>query len=375
MRKVLLLLSLIFITQLSAQNDAVLAKVEVLGYKIDSTLANNDTSFINEIYSLESFSDRFMMKSQDKEIKDFNKGFSQGFNKSFNFGNILVKEINSGSSYDFIRAFEDEKGNYHLLFRLYGDGLNYHEHLVKKINNEFKIIDTYVYLTGEYLSGTIKTLYESVLFNQNLKKFQSRDSYKDILMLKEMKDFNSKEEYQKTYDLFNKLSKKSQEQKFFKIIRLMAASNLAEEVYEKAIEDYEKHFPNDPSLYLISVDGYILKKQYDKSILSLDKLDETIGGDSFLNYLKGNVHYLNKDYANAQKMFDIVIEEFPYFIDVYDSLLSIYIETNKNEKAIDILNLFLSDFELTKNDLETSIKEFYPEFLKTNEFKEWFKKE
>ena len=92
------------------------------------------------------------------------------------------------------------------------------------------------------------------------------------------------------------------------------------------IKDYEESYPKDPSLQLVSIDGYIINKQFDKALKSIDVLDSSIHGDSFLNYLRGNVLFHNEKYEESLKMFAKVNEDFPDFFDAYESKLAIYLQ-------------------------------------------------
>ncbi|WP_339881675.1 hypothetical protein [Polaribacter vadi] len=353
-----------------------LEEVTNLGFSLQNKSDRDDISAMNELYDVKAFADIFLLKSTDKEIHEFNAGFFNGFSRSFNFGEMLVEQKSEGGSYEFIRAYEDEKNNFHLLFRLYGEGLNYHDYLVKEINGELKIVDMYIYMSGEYLSDTYKTYYKSILDKSNVltKDLTGITSYQDALKLIEVKELSAAGKFKEAHKVYKTISSSSKITKAFQLVNIMVTFNLSEDIYYKAIKDYEKRFPNDPSLYLVSLDGLILNKQFDKAIKSIDKLDELLGGDPFLNYIKGNIYYFEKDYESALGKYAIINLEYPDFIDAYDSALGIYLETNNHEKVIEILELYVTRFEIDKEELKFNLSEFSPAFIKTKEFKNWFSK-
>jgi tetratricopeptide (TPR) repeat protein len=198
--------------------------------------------------------------------------------------------------------------------------------------------------------------------------------YQDALKLTEVKELNAAGKFKEAHKVYKSISSTSKVTKAFQLINIMTTFNLSEDLYYKAIKDYEKRFPNDPSLYLVSLDGLIFKKEFDKAIKSIDKLDELLGGDPFLNYIKGNIYYYEKEYESALGKYAIVNLEYPDFIDAYDSALGIYLETNNNEKVIEILELYVTKFEMDKEELKFNLSEFAPAFIKTKEFKNWFSK-
>lgn len=368
-----LIFSLVFFQIYSqGDNDKKLVELDDLGYAIDSTLFNQDHTYFDKVYDSKLLANRFFIKTEDKELLKFNLSFYQGFSKSFSFGKELLKQIELGSEYTFIRSYK-ENDNYFLLFRLYGeDGLNYHKHLIEYVKGKPKISDTYIYISGEYLSETIKFLYERAVNNRSfLKRILNRKEVADFEKIVKFKAYKDQNQHKEVIDLYESLTENSKKRKIFMIYALMAASNFDNELYIKYINDYEKEYPNDASLYLISMDGYILKGEYDKAIDVLDKLDKAIGNDDFLDYFRGNVYFLKKDYKKAIEKFENLITLYPNFFDGLDSLLTTYIENKENEKAINILNLFIERFELDKESLKELVKENFIDFTKSKEYKNW----
>lgn len=356
-------------------NEKTITELETIGYKIDSTLFNKNKNYIDAIYDMKSMANRFLIDSEDTDVQKFNSEFYAGFAGSFSLGNEIIKAINTGSEYTFLRAYAKD-GKYYLLFRLFGDqGLNYHKHLIKYINGEPKIIDTYVYITGEYISQTIKVIYDVTLNSLNpLKRLLNNSELEDLETMVSVKKSLEKGENQRVVDLYESLTSKSKNKKIFNIFVLTAAKFLSDETYTKYINHYENRFSNDVSLYLVSIDGFILKKQYDKALLSVDKLDATIGRDDFLNFIRGNIYYLKKDYKNALEKFSLTIQDYPNFFDAYDSMLTVYVESKDYSNAVIILDIMIKDFQVGKEELGGLIQENFTDFSKSTQFNNWFNK-
>ncbi|SNR15649.1 tetratricopeptide repeat protein [Tenacibaculum jejuense] len=369
----MLIFSLIILQAFSQNADPEkLAELNILGQAIDSTLFNNNYEFFDTVFDEKLLANRFFIKTDDNDIKKFNSGFFKGFSESFSFGKELSSQINLGSEYTYLRAFK-ENDNYYLLFRLFGEsGLNYHKHLIEYVKDQPKISDTYVYISGEYLSETVKSIYEGGMKNRNLlSRILNKSNISDLEKLAKMKVYKDQNKYKETIKTYESLSETSKKRKIFMIYVLMAAKNLDNKTYMNYIRDYEKEYPNDPSLYLISMDGFILKQEYDKALEVLDKLDKAIGNDDFLDYFRGNAYYLKKDYNKAIEKFERLIVNYPNFFDGIDSLLTVYIENSKNEKAITILDLFVERFEIEKESLKKLVKENFTDFTKSKEYKNW----
>lgn len=374
--KLTLIIFIFFFNVIKAQEPYTVKHLYEIGNKMDSTLTAGDASYVNKLYDLKSFSNKFVVKDDNNEIRQFNKGFYKGFSEKFKFGDLMLGHISRGSSYDFMNAFIDKDSTYSLMFRIYGEGINYHKHILKKINGKLKITDSYIYLTGEYLSDTFGNIYRGFFNDKGLKSENVfKNEIKDLNIVKNIKKLISEKENKKALKEFEKLSKNAKQKKIYLITKVLAASNLTEEIYKQVLTEYESKFPNDPSLYLVSVDGLIMAEKYDEAIKNINKLDDALGGDDFLNLLRGNVMYTAKNYPKAIEYFSLLTNDYPNFIDAYDSLLTVYVESNDLEKAIEILDVFINNFETSKKDLVEIIKENYIEFSKTNEFINWSKKE
>ncbi|TVZ55108.1 hypothetical protein OD91_0350 [Lutibacter sp. Hel_I_33_5] len=380
LRKLLLLFILCFISckkNIKSQviETANISDVERLGYALEKALDSDDIFGINKLYDERALANRFLQKSSKKRILQFNSGYFKSFSRQFSFGEMIISEKSNGAYYDFINVYLDENNNYHLIFRLYNNGINYHDHLIKVVNGKPKIIDTYIYLSGEFLSDSYKRMYKrmlnKVIFdNKNLDEITF---IKDLEKLKEVRSLILKQNFKKALNKYNSISNASKKLKSFKIININASSNISEKLYIESIEDYKKSFPKDKSLPLISIDGYIINKQFNKAFQNIDILDRYVKGDKLLNFIRGNTFIYQKKIKEALEMFTTVNKDFPKFIDAYESKLMIYLEQHNHEKAIEILDVLNNDFKTNKEDITLNIANNYPNFIKSKAYENWYK--
>jgi hypothetical protein len=378
MRKILLLTISLFFILCKTENKIVpisIDEVRNLGLLLQNKVEDNDIRGINELYDVQAFVNLFLKKSTKKSVHEFNASFYYGFARQFSFGELLIAQKNEGS-FQLIRAYQDNNKDFHLLFRLYNEGLNYHSYTIKRIKGELKIIDMYVYRSGENLSDTYRAYYKKLLYGSNLfnTNVQDESLYKDVEKLNRIRDLNADGKFKKSYKIYKTISNSSKRMKTFKLANILICSYLSDDLYLEAIKDYEMRFPNDPSLFLISVDALIMKKEFDKTLSYIDKLDESLGGDPFLHFIRGNIHYMNKNYDSALGKFAITTLEYPEFINAYECSLMIYLETDKKEKVIEILETYNSEFKIPKKELKQNMISISPNFVKTKDFKTWFSK-
>lgn len=130
-------------------------------------------------------------------------------------------------------------------------------------------------------------------------------------------------DYQKANEIFQDLPAEIANQKAFQALKVQIAFKLDEKLYFETMDEYIKTFPNDPSIYLISIDKYLMGKEFDEAMAMVDSLDVSLYGDEFLDLYRGNISLLKGDILNAEKYFIRLLEYFPDYLDVYDSLLKV----------------------------------------------------
>ncbi|MFY0631632.1 MAG: hypothetical protein JXR05_14750 [Flavobacteriaceae bacterium] len=378
MKKLLCLLFLSLGPLLNAQEKEIDSlRYDYIGWAIDSTLYNENSDYINKLFDLKTFLKSVVIKSNDPEIKKMNNGFARGFRDSFDYGKIIIREVGEEGTYDFFKSYVDEEQKYHLVFRLYvEDGLNYHDYKLDVTNGEPRIVDFYVYLTGENFSQTLRTIYKTAM-SANKKNFFGGTTNKfasDLKKISAIKKLRIQGDFERADKIYRTISAESKKNKTFKLIGIIIAGSLNDESrMSKMISDYEKSFPNDPSLYLVSIDGAFVNEEYDRALNLVNKLDEAIGGDDFLNYFRANLYYAKQDLKKAIEYVEIFTSDYSGFMDGYDTALTLYIENGNNKKAIETLDLFVTKFELSKRDLIDSMKENFPNFSKQKMFINWTK--
>jgi hydrogenase maturation factor len=149
---------------------------------------------------------------------------------------------------------------------------------------------------GELLSRTARRIALGVLGQQP--GFLDRLLGHEVDIVRYGKEIQSlgeltqKREYQKVLATVRKLPERLQNQKFVLVHKLAAASQVDEAEYARTIAQWEKLFPRDPSLPLVSIDGYVLRKEYDMAIKVLETLNSSIGGDPYLLVLAAGQYNL-----------------------------------------------------------------------------------
>lgn len=366
-------------SQIGEEED--LTDLLILGDTLTNQLYRLDVSLLNELFDEDSLLHDAIgsVEGEGGEVEAFKDGFREGFRNKFQFGNLLLPELQKGINYDFISYYQAGPNEYHILFRLFSeDGLNYHDYKLFKDENGYRIRDVYFYITAEEYSETIRKIYYSTLAGLQSEMTFDTESSKLIEGLKKVGDIRiamMNQEFQKAYDLFDEIPFEIANQKTFQALKVQIAYQLDDQLYFESMDKYINAFPGDPSIYLVSIDKYIMTEEYDQAMSMVDTLDMIVFGDEFLDLYRGNISYLKGDILNAEKYFARLVEYFPSYLEGYDSLLLLYIQMGKNENAVHILETMKNLFGMDKGELGQFIELNYPDFSKTDEFVGWKSKE
>jgi len=227
------------------------------------------------------------------------EGFMNGAAKVLarrSFGQNILDATRDGGSYKLLRV-HTVAGRPHVRFRLLGPAgeLNYHEYeLTRFADGKVAAADVFVYLLGEPLSETV---FQIVVPALNSGKGTLGTPKFDLQQLGAMRTFSSMSQaiqagdFAKAVTEYGKLPKKWQEEKRVLVLYMQATAGLGaggEPNYLAAMERFRKLYPNDACVDFISIDYFFLKKQYDDARKAVDHLDKVVGGDPYLDVVRGN---------------------------------------------------------------------------------------
>lgn len=345
-------------SKLSVKNDSL---VSLLGTSTEKAFHNNDSKQFSEKFDLPYFINRATdLEYEDPAIASFKKGYVQSMKtivKSF------VEEINADLSqdsyYDFIDYYYDyDIKKYRLLFRLFSEetGLNYHDYVLTFRAGEFLVADMYVYTTGEFLTQTLNRFYRSSLPKSFLSKLIKSQDDIDFEAFNDALKAKRNENFQKAFTAISRIKGALKHDKTYHYVAIEIASNLGEKVYLEALSNMVEDYEDDPTMSLSCIDYYLFKEEYSKALEALDILQEATG-DSFLNYLRGNIAYNAANYELSALSYEKIIAEYEEYYNAHTSLLSAYTKMKLYQKCIPLLNTLLQEEVYDKATLITFVEE------------------
>ena len=263
------------------------------GHAIETATNNGDVYAAEHFLFPDSLLENIRQKSQFLKEPGNLASFRSAFISSFfngSFGRQLMANIHNGN-YRLMREY-DLKGRKHLVFRLFGDGgLNYHDFLLVRVGDSIKAGDLHTFSLDEWVSSQIARLTDMIGKSSNFND--------DVAIIQKMNAQTSKQDYAGVKQTYDQLDQKYKQQKFIQSIYIQACHHIDLTLYEKALTDYSLSFPDATSCYLLMIDLYYLKKDYDKELEVVNKLDKVVGGDPILDLFRGNIYSLMNKPAQA----------------------------------------------------------------------------
>lgn len=281
----------------------------------------------------------------------------------------LASNVSTIGKAKFLRSRAMD-GDTRLLYRLTDDGgVTYFAFTVVPSDKGMKITDLYMTSLGEQLSE---------LFGRMLLRAKQAEANNDQTFLQDtdlytkMADANKKGDAQEVLRLFDQLGNLKRERSA-NVIRLQAASSLEDPVLlDKICTEFIAQYPNDIAGDLFMIDAFFTMKQYDKAMAAIERVDQSVGGDPYLMFIRSGIHKLAGDDANAQKCLLVCIEQEPSLEEAANALLDRAInDKNFADTRKWLLHLEKNcgyQFEPNLNDVEA-----FSEFKKSPEYQEWLK--
>ncbi|NMO14282.1 hypothetical protein HPC49_16995 [Pyxidicoccus fallax] len=312
---------------------------------------------------------------------DFAAGFKKGLQQgaTLGFGKQLVAAFDEESTFTLLRT-RSVKGVPRALFRSVSTrGLNYLDlELARDASGQVRVVDIYPYVSGEFITETLRRAYLSAAADAKLnlvdRLMGKEQTYlKNLPRLQAMQQAFQAGKHEEVLRLHGELPAALKNEKVALLLRLQSAAaiSIEGEAYAQAIADYEKALPNDPSVELVSFDGYLLRKDHAGAIRAMDKLDRRVR-DPYLSVLRGNVMLDKGDTAEARRHYVAAITAEPTLLVGHWSLAGLALQEKQYKELGERLDAIEATGLVQLNDVATVPE--YAGFVKSPEYKVWKKR-
>lgn len=378
MKYFLYLFFLCFVLSANAQNpDSLISDVyhnQMFDY-LEEINSGSTENFINA-FNEDKFLDRMFadIPTDSYDLRQFRSGVKNSVKPS------ISSIFSSFTEFEYVNYTQTEN-SFSILIRCEAGeaGLNYLEFEVDiESRDELRIIDIFSYFSGEYISTTMNRnakmiisengMISNILNSLNIKEKEFTQSLPKLVKMQKYRSMGDFEEILKVYD---SLSKSMKQEKIFLLTAISAAQTTDEMRYLKLIKEYENEFPDDPSLPLLTLDYYLLRGELETAHEQIDKLDEIVGGDNYLNVIRSTICSIAEDLSCARSYLETAIENNEFEEDAYFGLLELELASGNFKKVNDHLSALenIFGYEFSKESMQKV--EIYKSYLESEEFKKW----
>jgi tetratricopeptide (TPR) repeat protein len=272
----------------------------------------------------------------------------------------------AGSDYKHLRT-QTVNGTPRPLFRLVDQeaAFNYHVLELGKSGGKVRLVDMYLYTTGEDMTATLRDLID------RLKDHSGMSTKLTINRINQLRQDGKPAEAR---ELLTQLPADVRKTKGVMLMDVMLA-DVDDPAYLEAIDKYSRAFPNDPSLDVVRLDALFLRKKYGEAHAIIDRIDKRVGGDAYLDTIRAGLHGEAGEHPQALAAAKRATEREPMLESAWWQLLTQQTGAKQYVEATATLDVLVEKFDAEFDEEMLAADERYTAFSQSQEFLAWLKRQ
>jgi tetratricopeptide (TPR) repeat protein len=235
-------------------------------------------------------------------------------------------------------------------------------------------VDIYVYSSGEWFSQLIRRgflPFASGAGGRSPDGIEDGESLylENLQNILKMTELYRAGNYKDALATFDGLPGKLKRNRNILMQRFAIAVGAGGAEYDTAMHDLKTAFPDDPSLGLVLIDYHFNRGEYDQSLELIARLNEAVGGDPYLNFLRASVLFAAGRLDEAKLAARRAIEAEPALADPYWALLTISLQQKEFAETARLLTEIETALEVEFEDLSGFPD--YREFVASEAYTSW----
>ena len=152
---------------------------------------------------------------------------------------------------------------------------------------------------------------------------------------------------------------------------LWAAEAVGDTEFLLALDGFRQQFPSDPALDFQNIDYYRLMRNFDAALKTIDKAEQSIGGDPYLNALRAKMLVKAWRFKEARVEADKAIEHEPGLTHGYWGRIDVAVAEANHADTLAYLKKLAENTGHVAGDLRKDLD--FAVFIRTPEYREWLK--
>jgi hypothetical protein len=313
----------------------------------------------------------------EKSRQEFKAGIKSGIDEPGEFAGKLASDVAGGGSYDLLHVHE-VGGRRRAMFRqIDWEGMvNYQDYILARgADGKVRAVDFDVFSLGEPLSTSYRRVFIALAAHdlrgslERLTSFES-DLVKSLDKIEAMGQAQANNQPARVLEIFDQLPPSLKKEKVWELGRIRAALMVGDEAkYAAALDEFLANHPGDPGADLVSIDASTIKKQYEKALEGVDRLDKAVGGDPYLDTLRGNIYLEWEKPDKARKAGERSIREAPALAPAYTVVVAATLRTKDYDATVATLRQMKKQFGQVHLEKLSDLQGF-DEFSKSPQYEE-----
>lgn len=287
----------------------------------------------------------------------------------------LCNRVQNGLSVKFLGVKRDnDEVAIVLRMLIEPNGFDYFRFVLARRPVGVRIVDAFVLRQGEFTTEFIRRTFQQALAaeKQRVAEKLTPEESQSLLALQQIKlmsDDMVAGRYQEYLDKYNDLPEEFKSDMTLLAFRVECAKRIGNETYFQVVSDVRNRRPNDPAIDVMCLDAYLLQKKFDEAHACLDRINQSIGPDPFLDVLDADYYLQEGKLEAAKSKAKAVLTADSSLIGAHWLLVHISLQ----EKDFASTCRFLERLEKEHNvELASTLTlDTYTDFVKSQEYQAW----
>lgn len=355
------------------------AECKAFAAQVEAATAARDRVKLNALLSIEDLAVRCVsdIPLAVGQRQSLVQGLRRGAQNN-TFVTQVLAEVEKGGTYTVLRV-HTVGGRARALLRLISpdNGVNYHDFLLTRTpDGRVGLEDVYILTGGEMLSQTLRRLLLPAAAEMNRGiladlKGQDKTFLNNLPKVQSMAQAVQAGKGGEAVAIYRSLPADLRTHKVVALHHVQAASLVGDADYAAALQEYRRLFPTDPALDFLSIDYFLLKKQYDEAIRCIRSVATAVGGDPYLVSMEGTTLADAGRFQEAKAASEKAVAEEPSLADTYWGRVSIALKEKNHPDTLTWLRKVVEKCGVEIDDLTTA--DDYAGFVKSPQHGEWLK--
>ncbi|MFN9718871.1 MAG: hypothetical protein ACK58L_09275 [Planctomycetota bacterium] len=350
---------------------------ERIAEAISVAIAHEDESAFSSLIDHELFADRILhgLAVSEEFRSSYRKQIADDGGLA-NVGTDIIDSVKNGGDYSLVRIV-DRNGDHRPVFRMLladGSGLSHHEIILNEDRNgKSKIVDIFVYLTGEDVSDSLRAIDLSNIASQSEAVRQSLGTTEAAIVesagtLQKIQSLATESQADEALELYDDLPANLKTNRGLLMRKLGVAQRVSEEKYFQVLDECQKHHPMEPAFLFRTLDMLAVQERHLDVLNTVERLLQ-LTGDEYLNLMKVKPLLALNRPEDARSAVAAAKKVSDNRIDAYWVETSVLLKAKDYTAVAKQLDEIATKFGMTFNDL-SAIPD-YAEFIASDQGKAW----